>query len=112
MKGQRIHIPLVPYIPSRDPFIWRSELEYMVVHLGPVDKWGFALVSNWARGPTLRQAPFQTPGWVSGSSTGQTSPFSSLAIDDGADGSNTEHFHVTLSEIMILPRLSIVVVSL
>ena len=42
MRGQRMHMPSMPTIPSRDPSIRRHELEYILVPPGPVGGWGFA----------------------------------------------------------------------
>lgn len=70
MKGHKMHVPLAPYIPSKDPSIWRYKTKYMPIPPDLTSGWGFSPVSDWARGPTPRQASFQTPGQVLGSSTG------------------------------------------
>lgn len=87
-----MHVPLAPYIPSRDPPIWRHEIEYIPVPLGPTDGWGFAFVSDWARGPTAGQTLFQTSGWVLGFSAGRASPSSGTATSDGANDGSAECF--------------------
>ena len=39
MKGQGMSVPLAPYIPGRDPPIWRHETEHMLVPPGLVGGW-------------------------------------------------------------------------
>lgn len=46
IKGQGMLVPLAPFIPSRDPPIWRYETEYMPVPPGSIDGWGFDPISD------------------------------------------------------------------
>ena len=46
IKGQGMPVPLAPFIPSRDPPIWRYETEYMPVPPGSIGGWGFGPVSD------------------------------------------------------------------
>lgn len=38
MRGQRMHVPLAPYTPGRDPPIQRHESKYMPIHPSPAGR--------------------------------------------------------------------------
>nr|POE50408.1 hypothetical protein CFP56_35580 [Quercus suber] len=67
MRGHGMHVPLAPYIPSRDPPIWRHEIEYMPVPLG------FS---------TGRASPSSGPATSDGANDGSAERFVSDSIRD------------------------------
>ena len=112
MRGHRMPMPPAPYIPHRNPHIRQHESEYMPIHLGPANSWGYSPLNDWTRGPVSNQAPFQVSGYALGSSADQASLFIGPVAGHDANDGSPRRFLMTLLEMMITLRPTMYVVSL
>lgn len=85
MMGQGLDVSRVPTFLIMDPYIWRRELDYMLVPPDSAGDQGFAPTLDWPRGPVPRWAPFQTPRWVPGPLASRAGPSSSHVADDDTE---------------------------